>query len=219
MKDNERMKEGTLVRHASKPIEGRILGQTRIRGLFEDARDEFEYRVQTRYGIKICAPTNLQVQDVNDGVLRETQKSQDRAATGRYGVELVCEELTRLGYECVPMPDNNRGFDIKCVSPQGTTFRVEVKYSKAGHEFVHLQIRTHLECELQSDLTYVFVRPMSDVNPWPEFSVMTHEEVQAAWAKQPRTKQDGTPYVIDGTGYVHWKHLAGHHNKWDKLPT
>ncbi|MCM3869235.1 MAG: hypothetical protein ND895_00885 [Pyrinomonadaceae bacterium] len=218
MEANHTFNEGTHVKHISKLTEGRILGVTRIRSLFEDPKSVFEYRVQTREGIKIYSPANLEVQNVNDSAVT-SGKSQDRTATGRDGVKLVCDELTRLGYKCVVMPDNNPGFDIACHSPEGAAFKVEVKYSKAGHADVHLQIRSHLESKLQSDLFYVFLRPMSDVNPWLEFSVMTHGEVQAAWAKQPRVKPDGTPYVINGTGYIEWKHLTEYLNNWNKLPS
>jgi hypothetical protein len=218
MEANHQFKEGTHVKHTSLLTEGRVLGVTRIRSLFEDPKDVFGYRVQTREGIKIFSPANLEVRS-GIGSAGTPANGQDRTATGRDGVQLVCDELARIGYEFVVMSDNNPGFDLTCLSPEGAAFRVEVKYSKAGHEFVHLQIRSHLESQLQPDLFYVFIRPMSDVNPWPEFSVMTHAEVQAAWAKQPRAKPDGTPYVINGTGYIKWKHLAEHCSNWNKLPS
>src|SRR5258708_6293945 len=109
-----KLKEGTFVKHTSKLIEGRILGMTRIHGLFEQPSDEFEYRVQTREGVKIFSPANLQMLDLDDAAVGEVPKAQNRTATGRYGVQLVCEELKLLGYEYTRMPDNNRGFDIKC---------------------------------------------------------------------------------------------------------
>ena len=58
---------GTYVKHSTKPIQGRVIGVTRIKTLFERPDDAFEYRVQTAAGdIKICSETNV-VPQVPDG--------------------------------------------------------------------------------------------------------------------------------------------------------
>ena len=95
-----------IIKTYLKPIERRISGLTGIRGLFEEPSSAFEYRVQTKEGIRICSPLNPQVQDVNDDPPGQIPSSQDRAATGRYGVQLVCEKLMRLGYACIQRPNN-----------------------------------------------------------------------------------------------------------------
>ncbi len=63
MLSNRKLGEGIYVKHTSKSIEGRIIGETRIRNLFECDDDDVEYRVQTESDeIKICSPRNLEPQ-------------------------------------------------------------------------------------------------------------------------------------------------------------
>jgi len=140
-----------------------------------------------------------------------------RGETGISGVQLVANELVSHGYKALVMPPYNRGFDINCVSPQSMPFKVEVKCSTSIGTQVPLQIKSHLEAALQRDLLYVFVRPPEGPSS-AGFFVMTHAEIHAAWAKMPRTKPDGTPYVIKGTGYIDWKHINQHRGSWNKLP-
>ena len=116
------------------------------------------------------------------------------------------------------MSPYNRGFDISCVSPSGRPFKVEVKCSTSIGTQVPLQTKSHLDEPLQSDLFYVFVRPPDDPSGAPEFYIMTHAEIQAAWAKMPRVKPNGMPYVIGATGYIDWKHINEHRDSWHKLP-
>jgi hypothetical protein len=141
-----------------------------------------------------------------------------RGETGIRGAQFVADELVSRGYKALIMPPYNRGFDISCVSPKGKPFRVEVKCSTSIGTQVPLQIKSHLEAALQRDLVYVFVRPPEGPSASPEFCVMTHAEIHAAWAKMPRIKPDGTPYVIKGTGYIDWKHINPHRSGWNKLP-
>ncbi len=61
-----KLTEGTYVKHTTNPIQGRVIGVTRIKNLFELADDNVEYRVQTNDGIKICSANNL-VPQVPDG--------------------------------------------------------------------------------------------------------------------------------------------------------
>src|SRR6266478_1216740 len=120
-----------------------------------------------------------------------------RSETGLTGAELVSKELVSRGYGTVVMPPYNRGFDLNCRSPQGISFKVEVKCSTSVGTQVPLQIKSHLDAPLQKDLLYVFVRPAETSAASTEFFLMTHAEVHAAWAKMPRIKPDGTPYVIN----------------------
>jgi len=58
---------GTYVKHSTKQIQGRVVGLTRIKQLFERSDNAVEYRIQTAAGeIKICSETNLLPQ-VPDG--------------------------------------------------------------------------------------------------------------------------------------------------------
>ena len=141
-----------------------------------------------------------------------------RSATGERGAQLVSDELVVRKYRAVIMPPNNRGFDIQCVSPKGASFKVEVKCSSSVGTQVPLQIKSHLESSLQRDLFYVLVRVSESPVIPPEFYIMTHKEIQAAWEKMPKFKPNGEPYVIRGTGYIDWKHINQHRNKWEKLP-
>jgi len=141
-----------------------------------------------------------------------------RSATGERGAQLVSDELVARKYRTVIMPTNNRGFDIQCVSPKGESFKVEVKCSSSVGTQVPLQIKSHLESALQPDLIYVLVRVSENPAVSPEFFVMTHEEIQAAWAKMPRFKPNGEPYVIRGTGYIDWKHINQYRDEWEKFP-
>jgi hypothetical protein len=43
-KDESVIPNGTYVKHSTKPIQGRVIGVTRIKKLFERANDAFEYR-------------------------------------------------------------------------------------------------------------------------------------------------------------------------------
>jgi len=140
-------------------------------------------------------------------------------ATGIQGTQLVADELVSRGYKANVMSPYNRGFDISCVSPGGRSFRVEVKCSTSAGTQVPLQTKSHLDASHQSDLFYVFVRPVDASSGVAVFFVMTHSEIQAAWAKMPRMKPDGTPYVIGATGYIDWKHINPHRAGWHKLPT
>jgi hypothetical protein len=47
------------VKHKTKPIQGRVVGVTRMKKLFERAADDIEYRVETKGGIKIVSASNL----------------------------------------------------------------------------------------------------------------------------------------------------------------
>src|SRR5882724_9044118 len=65
--DESVIPNGTCVKHSTKPIQGRVVGVTRIKKLFERADDAFEYRVQTLDGeIKICSESNV-IPQVPDG--------------------------------------------------------------------------------------------------------------------------------------------------------
>ena len=86
MNAQSNLKDGALVRHTLQAIEGRILGITRIRTLFEQPADEFEYRVQTRDGIKISSPANLEIAEVDN--TDAMFKAGSRVETRRYGVQL-----------------------------------------------------------------------------------------------------------------------------------
>ena len=141
-----------------------------------------------------------------------------RSLTGERGVQHVSDELVARGYRSVIMPPNNRGFDIQCISPNGESFRVEVKCSSSIGTQVPLQVKSHLESSLQRDLFYVIVRVAENATVSPEFYVMTHQEIQAAWDKMPKFKPNGQPYVIGSTGYIDWKHINQHKDKWGKLP-
>jgi len=142
----------------------------------------------------------------------------NRGQTGIRGAQLVAAELTLRGFNANLMSPYNRGFDISCVSPSGRPFKIEVKCSTSIGTQVPLQIKSHLEAPLQSDLFYVFVRPPGNSSGAADFYVMTHSEIHMAWAKMPRVKPDGTPYVIGATGYIDWKHIDAHHSSWHKLP-
>lgn len=141
-----------------------------------------------------------------------------RGKTGIRGAELVAQELISRGYGANLMSPYNRGFDISCVSPRGRLFKVEVKCSTSIGTQVPLQTKSHLDAPLQSDLFYVFVRPPGDPSGASEFYVMTHSEIHTAWAKMPRVKPNGRPYVIGATGYIDWKHINAHRGSWNKLP-
>jgi hypothetical protein len=140
-------------------------------------------------------------------------------ATGLQGTQLVADELVLRGYKADVMSPYNRGFDVRCVSPSGRLFKVEVKCSTSVGAQVPLQTKSHLDAPVQSDLFYVFVRPPEGRSSAGEFFVMTHSEIHAAWAKMPGVKPDGTPYVIGATGYIDWKHINPHRDGWHKLPT
>lgn len=62
MPNTEKLGQGVYVKHLSRRIEGRIVGKTKMKHLFEVAHDIFEYRVQTEDAIKICSPSNLEPQ-------------------------------------------------------------------------------------------------------------------------------------------------------------
>ncbi len=141
-----------------------------------------------------------------------------RSLTGERGAQIVSNELASRGYRSIIMPPNNRGFDIQCVSPNGESFRVEVKCSSSIGTQVPLQVKSHLEAPLQRDLFYVLVRVSENPALAPEFYVMTHKEIQAAWDKMPKFKPNGQPYVIGSTGYIDWKHINRHKDEWEKLP-
>lgn len=126
--------------------------------------------------------------------------------------------MSARNYRAAVMPPNNRGFDLRCVFPKGEPFRVEVKCSSSAGTQVPLQIKSHLESPLQRDLFYVLVRVSESPTVAPEFYVMTHEEVQAAWEKMPKFKANGDPYVIRRNGYIDWKYINPHQDKWGKLP-
>ena len=141
-----------------------------------------------------------------------------RRDTGIRGVQLVADELILQGYNTELMSPYNRGFDIRCGSPTGRRFRVEVKCSTSIGTQVPMQTKSHLEAPLQSDLFYVFVRPPSTSSGAADFYVMTHSEIRTAWAKMPREKADGTPYKIGPRGHLDWKHIIAHRASWQKLP-
>lgn len=67
---SQKFREGTFVRHVSKTIEGRVVGTTRIKKVFELAEDDFEYRIQTNNGVKICSPSNLEFLEAEGRVSR-----------------------------------------------------------------------------------------------------------------------------------------------------
>lgn len=147
---------------------------------------------------------------------------------GNRGVQIVAGELRQRGYAPTIMPNHNIGFDISCTTPPSATspgaasmgalsadFEVEVKSSTSAGTQVPMQRTTHLECELRNRF-YVIVKNRK--NGKSDFFIMTHEEIQKAWDKMPRIRANGDPYVIRSTGYIDWKHIQPHQNRWDKLP-
>jgi hypothetical protein len=56
----QKLSNGIYVKHISRPIEGVIIGVTRISKLLERPDDKIGYRVKTKNGIKICSHDNLE---------------------------------------------------------------------------------------------------------------------------------------------------------------
>jgi hypothetical protein len=155
------------------------------------------------------------------------EKLSSKNDIGSTGVQIVAEELVRRGYNPTVMPNHNVGFDITVARtpaggmpgkenlPSASTFEVEVKSSTSAGTQVPMQIRTHLECSVRNRV-YVIVK--KHLTGKSEFFIMTHEEVQRAWQQMPKTKPNGEPYLIRGTGYIDWRHIQPHQNRWDKFP-
>ena len=141
-----------------------------------------------------------------------------RGVTGERGAQLTANGLAMRGDHPTFMLPNNRGSDIQCVCQSGEWFRVELRCDSSIGTQVTLQDKSHLKAPLQRDLFYVLVRVSENPAVTPEFYVMTHKEIQAAWDKMPKFKPNGQPYVIGSTGYIDWKHINQHKDKWEKLP-
>jgi hypothetical protein len=177
----------------------------------------FEYRAQSiSDGIKIWSPLNLKPLDFATSELNHLIRDNRKVGTGRTGEYLTFRELKWRKYEAEIMPSGNKGYDIQCHSPSGVPFVVEAKTASSNGTQAPLQL-DHLQGELRADRFYVFVKYID--GSVEEFVVMDNEEVHAAWAIMLlNRKPTGEPYVIDGTGYIDWKHLIPHREKWDKLP-
>src|SRR5215213_2066522 len=184
-----KLKPGKVIRHSKSGLEGTILSETRIKSLFELSGDEFEYRVRSLKGIKIWSPANVEF--VREGA---THSSQSTSETGREGVKFVCQELTSRGYALTESHSFTRDSRRTFASPNGRSFDVQSSYTKSGHSDAYVK-PSYLKDPVEEDLFFIFLRPYSDNNPTPEFSIMTHSDVHAAWTLMPKNQPDGTPYV------------------------
>lgn len=143
-----------------------------------------------------------------------TKSTRARIDTGDRGEEATALQLMQRGYSATPMPRNNRGFDIDCVSPNGDKFRVEVKTTKTKNADVYIQV-SFLNSDLINDLFFIWVAVFSSDEAFREYYILTHEDVKAIWDLMPKVKPNGELYK---PGFLKWKHIRPHHNRWDKLP-
>jgi hypothetical protein len=135
---------------------------------------------------------------------------------GDRGEQLVLEELTRRGYKAVLKPRNHPVFDIECKSGVGTCFVVQVKNSTARNTQAWIGL-TAVDRPLRTDLYFIVLRQWDSTESIPDFFVLTHEELKAAWNKMPVVNQrTGNPYKR--TGHLAWEHLEPHLDGWAKLP-
>ena len=81
----------------------------------------------------------------------------------------------------------------------------------------HVMIEQILAQPLRTDLYFVVLRQWDSNTSIPEFFVLTHDELKAAWNKMPLVnKRTGKPFKR--TGHLAWEHLAPHLDGWAKLP-
>ncbi|MGW9550872.1 helicase-related protein [Citricoccus zhacaiensis] len=86
----------------------------------------------------------------------------DTTASERRGVDAVLAAERTLGREPMEMPHNNPGFDIRSVTPDGSTIFIEVKARVAGAEdFVvtHTEVMTGKNAAANHRLALVSVHP------------------------------------------------------------
>jgi hypothetical protein len=141
--------------------------------------------------------------------------SRAKTLTGQQGAEAVIVELTQRGHVVKGMPNHNKGFDVDCQSPKGCKFRVEVKTSSSKNTHIPIQLH-HVAGYLKPDLFFVLVKK-SEVAPFFEYYVLTHEELKAAWILMPKQMMNEQPYVID-RAHIDWRLVELQQNRWYKLP-
>ena len=139
--------------------------------------------------------------------------------TGDAGELFTAGHLRNHKHTVTLMPRNNKKYDLKCVSPAGTCFMVEVKTSSSNDTQVPFQIGL-LNGPLDSDLYFVCTKLIANTDCEFEYYVMTHSDLKVAWGKMlkinPRTN---LPYVMTSTGWIKWEYILANRDRWEKLPS
>src|SRR5437867_11815437 len=84
------------------------------------------------------------------------------------------------GVNVTIMPNHNKGFDIDCQSPNGYTFRVEVKTSSSKNTHIPIQLH-HVEGNLKPDLFFVLVKK-SELAPL--FRILRFDQIGRASCRE-----------------------------------
>ncbi len=127
----------------------------------------------------------------------------------------IAAELSRRQNVVALTLGNAETLDMLCVSPAGSSFKVEAKGS-ATINFIRTGKRI-LEATPRLDLFLIIaVLPSGDKEPF-RFFVLTHQEACTAHKGYPKTKRNGKPYKSGNEG-LKWATIKQHEDRWDKLP-
>ena len=136
--------------------------------------------------------------------------------TGWAGALAVGAELSRRGYDAAITLGNTPALDLICSSPQGRTFKVQVKSSSTPN-WIRISLK-YLECTPTPGLFFAVVLVPLDPDEPFEFHILSHSEVCDAFARQSRTRRDGSPLKPGHEG-IGWTDALKHLGRWDKLPS
>ena len=136
--------------------------------------------------------------------------------TGWAGALAVAAELSRRGYDAAITLGNTPALDFICSSPEGATFKIQVK-SSSSRNWIRISLK-YLERPPAPDLLFAVVLVPTDLDLPFAFHILRHDEVCALYAKQSRMRRDGTPLKSGHEG-IGWSDALRHAARWDKLPS
>lgn len=154
--------------------------------------------------------------------MAKQQKNYQTQWAGQFG---VAHELTRRGYLVTFTTGNAPAADLLCVSPNGVSFRLQVKSIAAHNSWICQQSLID-----KSDLYFAFVvvpaveadKPVKPV----EYFLLSHAQFmqvvdrQKQWMAE-REKVRGKPYkefAATGFNYPVLANYFNHLNAWHNLP-
>ena len=138
----------------------------------------------------------------------------NRQHTASAAALAVSAELSRRGYDVAFTIGNTPRTDLLCSVPEGKAFKIQVKGISGPYAF-YVQ-KEFFERYSEEELFLVVVLVPNDEQTSWRYFILTREDSRNEFAKIPKTKKDGTPYV-SGFG-LNWGSITPYENKWDKFP-
>lgn len=169
--------------------------------------------------VRMTANTSSERQVMDDDDLRWVLQYPDvlrsilAYSSSAIGELWTARQLANNGYRVIPTNNNSRQRDLKVTAPSGREFHIEVKTVRGkGSPFLVNRCP-----DPERSAFWVLVHAPREPTGLPadadvSFFVLTCAEAAAMWAESNRMAVSASAYDIK------WRYLAGHLNRWDKLP-